>query len=187
MAPVRGATRQTSGSPGTGEPDYLVVAKVLRPHGIHGEMLLETITDFPERLAVGTQVSIGRSHDVHTIEAVSPHGRNLRVKFEGVDSPESARGYRHEVVYVTAADRPPLPNGVYYHHQLVGCEVVDESGKELGILANILQTGANDVFVVRSDAGGEFLLPFLKSVVLQIDLGMRRIQTRIPEGMEPRQ
>jgi 16S rRNA processing protein RimM len=88
-------------------------------------------------------------------------------------------------VYVSAADRPPLPEGHFYHHELLGLEVVDEDGALLGQLSEILQTGANDVYVVKAAQRGELLLPAIESVVVRIDVAGHRIQVRVPDGLIP--
>jgi 16S rRNA processing protein RimM len=183
MAPLRGARRQTSGSPGAGEPEYLVVARVLRPVGVQGELLLKALTDFPERFAAGARVSIGPSHHALTVEAARSDGRGLVVKFGEISAPEDARAYQDAFVYVMAADRPPLPTGEYYHHQLLGCTVVDEAARTLGVLVEILETGANDVYVIRGPEAKEVLLPAIDSVILVVDVDKHQIQVRIPDGI----
>jgi 16S rRNA processing protein RimM len=87
-------------------------------------------------------------------------------------------------VLVLAAGRPSLLKGHFYHHQLVGCEVVSETDEVLGTLTEILKTGANDVFVVRKPAGGELLLPAVSSVILQLEPARRLIRVRIPDGLK---
>jgi 16S rRNA processing protein RimM len=118
------------------------------------------------------------------IAARRGHARGLLITFEGVDTPESAGTLRNEPVWVLAADRPPLPDGQYYHHQLLGCTVVDEQGGSIGTLSEILVTGANDVYIIRTAMGRELLLPAIAGVVLHIDIHKRMIQVRVPEGIE---
>ena len=90
---------------------------------------------------------------------------------------------RNELVYVRADDRPPLAEGEYYHHELIGLRVVDESGDILGILVQILDTRANDVYVVRPQAGPEILLPAIESVILDIDLEKGEIRVHLLPGL----
>jgi 16S rRNA processing protein RimM len=172
-----------SGSPSAGEPEYLVVGALRRPHGLHGEMLMEVLTDFPERLASNLRVFVGESHRPCTVASRRFHNNGLLIKFEGIDTPEAAGAFRGQSVYVTVADRPALPSGQYYHHELVGCNVVDENDESIGTLSEILQTGANDVYVVKTVVGGELLVPVLASVVLLIDADRQLIRVRLPEGL----
>jgi hypothetical protein len=81
---------------------------------------------------------------------------------------------------VLTADRPPLPAGHYYHHELLGCTIVDEKRGSIGTLAEILLTGANDVYVVQTTTGREVLLPAIAGVVLHIDIDKRVIQSAFP-------
>jgi 16S rRNA processing protein RimM len=92
---------------------------------------------------------------------------------------------RNQFVLVRADDRPALPEGEYYHHQLIGLLVVDEREIALGELVEIMQTGANDVYVVRLRAGGELLIPAIDSVILAVDLERAEIQVQLPPGLLP--
>lgn len=170
-----------SGSPATGEPEYLVVGLLRRAHGLRGEMLMEVITDFPERLQTNVPVFLGHQHGPAVIESSRVLGRGMLVKFRGVESSEAADAFRGQQVFVTSEDRAPLPTGQYYHHQLLGSNVLDEHDHPVGRLIEILQTGANDVYVVEQADGKELLLPAITSVILHVDLEQRRIQVRLPE------
>jgi 16S rRNA processing protein RimM len=93
--------------------------------------------------------------------------------------------FRNQTVFVTIADRPPLPDGDYYHHQLIGKQVVSEDGRRLGTLTEILETGANDVAVVRPDAGREILLPLIDSVLLGLDETAGEVRVHLLDGILP--
>jgi 16S rRNA processing protein RimM len=172
-----------SGSPSKGEPVYLAVGLLRRPHGVHGEILMEVLTDFPERLENGTTVFLGTKHKPATIRHIRHHNEGLLFSFEGVDNPESAGLLRKQMVYVKTATRPALPAGQYYHHQMIGMTVVEASGNELGRLTEIIETGANDVYVVTSDAGKELLLPSIKQVVLNVDVEANRMIVHLIPGL----
>ena len=174
---------QPAGSPGMGEPVFLVIGKLRRPHGIRGEIIMDVLTDFPERLKKGVLVFVGQDHRSETIRSLRPHGNSLLVAFQGYDTPETVGVMRNELVYVRADDRPPLAEGEYYHHELIGLRVVDESGDLLGILVKILDTRANDVYVVRPQAGPEILLPAIESVILDIDLEKGEIRVHLLPGL----
>jgi 16S rRNA processing protein RimM len=76
-----------------------------------------------------------------------------------------------------------LPEGKYYHHQLIGLQVMDENDNPLGELAEILVTGANDVYVVKDASGGELLLPAIPPVILDVDVGHRLMKVHLLEGL----
>lgn len=164
-----GRKKNETGSPGEGEPLFLVVGKLRRPHGIYGEILMDVLTDFPERLLPGKKVLVGEAHQSFEIVNLRRHDPELLITFDGIDSREEAGEYRNQLVYVEADALPKLPEGEFYHHELVGLRVENESGEELGVLEQVLVTGANDVYVVRTADEEELLLPAIHDVVLEID------------------
>jgi 16S rRNA processing protein RimM len=85
------------------------------------------------------------------------------------------------MVYVKVTDLPKLPDGEYYHHQLINLRVIDDKGQPLGVLTDILETGANDVYVVTTPAGQELLLPAIEGVIIQVDLEHQQIQVHPPD------
>jgi 16S rRNA processing protein RimM len=164
-----GRKKNETGSPGEGEPLFLVVGKLRRPHGIYGEILMDVLTDFPERLLPGKVVLVGEAHQPVEIVALRRHDPELLISLAGVETREEAGEYRNQMVYVQADALPELPEGEFYHHELIGLRVEDEAGQELGVLEQVLVTGANDVYVVHTAEGQELLLPAIDAVVLEID------------------
>jgi len=157
----------------------------MRPHGLHGEMLMDVITDLPERLEPGSKVFLGKAHEPMIIGARRLHARGLLINLQGIDTPEAAGAHRNQPVYVLSSNRPGLPAGQYYHHELLGSTIVaDEDQRLLGTLAAILQTGANDVYVIKDAADREMLLPAIGGVVLGIDVHQHVIIVRVPDGIE---
>ena len=151
---------------------------------MRGEILMDVLTDFPERLQPGAMVYVGEAHQPMTISGRRVHADGLLIAFRGVAAREEAGQFRNQYVYVLAANRPPLPEGEYYHHQLIGLQVMDEKGKVLGVLAEVLETGANDVYVVRRMQGGEVLLPAIPSVVLEVNLARRQMRVHLLPGLD---
>jgi len=177
------ASERPAGSPSAGEPALLVVGKIRRPHGVGGEALVEIYTDFPERLAPKTLIFVGAAHQPLTIRKRRPHKDGLLLAFEDITTPEQVGLLRNLMISIPAADRPPLPEGEYYHHQILGLSVVDEDGQELGKLAEILETGANDVYVVTRDDGTELLLPAISDVLLDVDLPRKTMRVHLLPGL----
>lgn len=167
MSPDRNLN-ETGGSPGKGEPLFLTVGKFRRPHGIAGEILMDVLTDFPERLQAGKTIFVGESHQQFEIVHIRRHDPALLVTLQGIGDRESAGELRNQLVYVQSQGLPELPDGEYYHHQLIGLQVKDEAGNLLGTMEQVLETGANDVYLVRTTDGSEMLLPALHSVILNI-------------------
>jgi 16S rRNA processing protein RimM len=174
--------QNASGSP-DGEPVYLTVGFLRRAHGVLGEIILDLHTDFPERLKSGRMLFLGEEHKPMTLASARPHAKGMLIKFKGVETPEDVGQLRNQWVYVKASDMPPLPEGQLYQHELFGFSVVDESDKLLGELVEILETGANDVYVVRDANGREILLPVIPSVILELDPARRLIRVHLLEGL----
>ena len=176
------ATAET-GSPPNGEPEYLVVGFLRRPHGVKGEMLMDVHTDFPERLKTGMTVYLGDQYQPITIASLRGHAKGLLIRFRSIKTPEDAGLYRNTWMYVPTADRPPLPEGEYYHHQLIGLNVVTDENRELGTLVDIIETGANDVYLIRGADGKETLLPAIPPVILDINLADRQMCVHLLDGL----
>lgn len=180
---VSQTSNQPTGSPLPGEPVYLAVGKLRRPHGVHGEIILELWTDFPERLRARKAVFVGENHEPQTLASRRTHAEGLLISFDGFSTPEEVGKLRNQIVYARANELPVLPDGEYYHHQLLGLRVLDEAGLELGTVTDILETGANDVLVVRPPAGPEILLPVIEQVVLGIDLPKGELHAHVLPGL----
>jgi len=174
--------KKASGSPG-GEPVYLVVGFLRRPHGVQGEIIMDLHTDFPERLRSGRKLLVGDEHKPMTLASARPHAKGMLIKFKGVETPEDVGQFRNQWVYVKASAVPPLPEGQIYQHELFGFKVVDENDNVLGELVEIIETGANDVYVVKDDSGRELLLPAIPSVILDLDPARRLMRVHLLEGL----
>ena len=162
---------------------YLVVGFLRRAHGLRGEIIMDVHTDFPERFRSGRALLIGEERRPVRLASARPHAKGLLVKFEGVETPEDASQLRNQWVYVTATDVPSLPEGQLYQHELFGFAVVEENDQPLGELVEIIETGANDVYVVRNENGKEILLPAIPSVILETDPAHRLIRVHLLEGL----
>ena len=174
------------GSPTSGEPVvYLAVGTLRRSHGIRGDLLVDVMTDFPDRLKPGTYLYMGEKKERLKITRRRPHNDGLILGFEGINSAEKAARCRAQTVYVFAEDRPPLPEGEYYYHQVLGLTVIDESERELGVITEIIQTGANDVYVVVNPAypTREILIPALKQVLLDVNLVSKVMRVHLLPGL----
>jgi 16S rRNA processing protein RimM len=175
-------TKNAPGSP-DGEPVYLVVGFLRRAHGVRGEMIMDLHTDFPERLQSGRKLLVGEEHHPMTLESVRTHAKGVLVKLKGIENPEDAVRFRNQWVYVQSTDVPSLPEGRIYQHELFGFEVVDDNDNALGELVEIIETGANDVYVVRNADGHEILLPAIPSVILDLDPVRRLMRVHLLEGL----
>jgi 16S rRNA processing protein RimM len=174
-------TEKNAGSP-TGESIYLAIGFIRRPHGVMGELILDLHTDFPERFKTGRQIYLGDRHQPATLSSVRPHANGLLVKIKGYETPESAGKFRNHWVYVKSNEVPPLPKGQFYKYELVGLTVIDDANHTLGKIAEVLETGANDVYVVRNTEK-EILLPAIPDVILKINMEERIVTVHLIDGL----
>jgi 16S rRNA processing protein RimM len=170
-----------TGSPTPGEPVFVQVGQLRRPHGLKGEILMEIMTDFPERLKTGKTVFIGDDHQAYQITHRRLVAKGLLLTFSGFLDSIQVAVLTNKPVFVPANALPPLPEGSYYHHQLIGLSVVDEIGTALGKISEIIETGSNDVYVALSADGDELLLPALPDVILEINLEQGTMLVRPPQ------
>jgi len=174
------------GSPLQGEPVvYLAVGTLRRTHGVVGDILLDVLTDFPERLKPNSFLFVGDKKQQLKITRKRNHNEGLLLGFEGITNSEQAAKYRAQTVYVLASNRPSLPDGEYYYHQILGLHVVDENEEALGVITDIIETGANDVYVITSERipSKEILIPALKQVILDVNLNSKVMRVHLLPGL----
>jgi 16S rRNA processing protein RimM len=159
------------------------VGKLRHAHGVHGEILMEVYTDFPERLQPQDILYLGPEAGELRLLKSRTHHEGLLLTFEGYSTPEEVGELRNQIVYVRTQDRPPLPEGEYYHHQLIDLIVISDAGVIIGPVVEILETGASDVLVVRPETGPEVLIPVADAFIQRIDLDKREITVHIIPGM----
>ncbi len=158
---------------------FLTVARVVRVHGTGGELACEIVTEFPQRFrktrtlyfAPSGETTGGEPPVPRTIIAarIVPrgHGTQLILKVEGSDDRDAAAALRGALIQVPEAEARKLPRGRYYWHEIIGLCAQTVDGRELGTVKDILETGANDVYVVQT-GHGELLIPAIKQVVKEI-------------------
>ncbi len=144
---------------------------------------MDVLTGFPERLRPGVTLFAGPEHEPIRLASVRGHERELIVALVGFETPEEIGRFRNTAVYIKAQGLPELPEGEYYHHELLGLQVVDEFGQKVGELMGIIETGANDVYVVKTPEDKELLLPAVEEVILEVNLEKGELVVRPPEWL----
>ena len=178
------AHRIDKGSAHPLEIRYLAVGRIVRAHGVHGELSMAILTDFPDRFKSIEQVYLGNEFDAtpYILEGYRWHKKNLLLKLSGVTTRTQAESLRNLFVQVPIDEATPLPEGTYYLYQLIGLEVVTTATQILGTLVNVLETGANDVYVIKS-GDQEILLPAIDEVIKSIDLENKRVTVELIDGL----
>lgn len=192
---------EDSGSPAAESlPEkYLIVARALRAHGVQGEIACEIITDFPQRFKRTKRLFLspprapghmeplaGAEPKPFTVEQarLAQHRGfpEVLLKLEGVSNREGAEQFCGWLLQAPETEAWPLPRGRYYWSQIIGLRVVTSDGEEIGAVSEILETGANDVYVVKGP-GGERLIPAVKQFVLEISPERGEIIVTLIPGM----
>jgi 16S rRNA processing protein RimM len=177
-------------------PQYLVLAKVLRPHGVRGELSVQVITDFPERFWELDKVYLGATAEKadrlrgYAIDGARPqrsgkHSGTWLLRLHGIDDREAADSLRDQYVFVALDQAVPLADDEVYLFQVIGLQAETPGGEVLGRVVDIIETGANDVYVIRGAAYGEVLVPAVNGVVLSIDVDAGRMLVDPPPGLLP--
>lgn len=171
-------------------PKYLLLGEILRPHGIRGELRMRVLTDFPERLSQLETVYLTpdpESEDVtpYRVQQVRFHQDYALLTLHNVPTRTEAELLRDLFVVIDLAHAIPLEADEVYLFELIGMEVYLEAGERLGVLSDVLETGANDVYVVASDRYGEVLIPITPETLIATDTDTRRVTVRLPEGLLP--
>ena len=161
--------------------DDVLVGKVAGPWGLKGDLKVVPFTDSPLRFSPGSRLLLD-GRPTHVVRSRATRS-GLVVNLDTVGDRESAELLRDASLTVHRDELAPLPDGSYYHYQIMGMGVWTEEGEYLGKVWDIVRTGASDVYVVRDDGGLEVLVPSLKDVVLDVFPGEGRMVVRLPEGL----
>lgn len=166
----------------------LAVGRVVKAHGISGELVVEVRTDDPEdRFAPGATVSVkdrdGRRRG-YVVETARAHGGRLLVRLEGVGDRDAADALRGNLIVIDSEDLPPIDEpDTYYDHQLEGLRVRTTTGRDIGTIAEVLHTAAGELLSVRREDAGELLVPFVGAIVISVSLEDRVVEIDPPDGL----
>jgi 16S rRNA processing protein RimM len=169
-------------------PPFLLLGRVLRPHGIRGELRIEVMTAYPERVGPEMTVYIGpdpanaATAKIYEILNARAHQDYLILQLAGVPDRNAADLLREHYVMITPEDAVPLEDDEFYLYQAIGLAVYTDEGDRLGTVSDILETGANDVYVVQGPRG-EILLPAIDECILEIDIDGRKMTVRLMDGL----
>ncbi|MBN1249721.1 MAG: 16S rRNA processing protein RimM [Anaerolineae bacterium] len=165
------------------EPRYLAIGRVLRPHGVRGELRVELLTAHPEHLAELKTLYVGDAYQPHAVLSARMHKDLALILLQGYETRNAADALRDEFLYVALEDAIPLDEDEYYEYQLEGLVVVTEDGEQLGEIAEVFTApDANDVFIVHGPLG-EVLIPVIEDVIVDCDLEGGQVTVRLLPGL----
>ena len=161
--------------------DPVIVARVLGPHGRDGGLNVQLLSDLPGRFDLGRPLLVG--HSTYTISGFRKTGpHNALLWLDGIRTRFQATPFTGEYLGASPDCDTVLQEGEYYHYQLIGMRVRTVEGEELGEIQEILETGSNDVYIIR-DASRELLIPATAQVVLEVDVAGKAMTVRLPDGL----
>lgn len=160
----------------------IVVGLVTRAHGLRGEVVVQNRSDNPDRWSVGSEVFTEDGRTL-TVRTAREHGARLTVGFAEVAGRSDAEALRGVTLVVPESWLPELGDDEWWPHQLEGCRVTTESGRELGTVREVIANPANDLWVAVDDAGVETLVPALRDLLIEVDVIAKRIAVRDVPGL----
>lgn len=169
---------------------WFQVGKIIKPHGLKGEVCVLSDTDFPdERYAKGNTLYMepadadGGDRIPLVVAGRRRHQQFELLSFEGYHHINDVEPLRGAVLKVPEDQLSELPEDEYYYHEIIGCRVVTDEGTPLGKVKEILAPGANDVWVVETASGKDILIPYIREVVTEVDVDRQRIEIHPLEGL----
>lgn len=171
------------------ETKWFNVGKVANTHGIRGELKIIPQTDFPEeRFSKGSRLTLIDASNQEKVpvevETARLHKNAYIVKLKAYDHINDVEKYKGWALKIHQDQLAELEEDEYYHHEIVGCEVVTDEGETLGTISEILTPGANHVWVVNRPQGKPLLLPVIDDVILNVDVEAKRIRVHMMEGLD---
>jgi 16S rRNA processing protein RimM len=169
------------------EKEDVEIGRILSPHGVSGYLKVFPYSDIPERISLLQSVDIISESERRSmaIEHASVYGRFWLIKFAGIESREEAQLLGGNRVVISRDERLPLPEGHFYHDQLIGLQVYSSGGEMLGLIIDIIPTAGHDLIMIRKTghSTSKGLIPAVKRFVRHIDLEAGSIIVDLPEGL----
>ena len=165
--------------------DLVVIGRVNRAHGVHGEVRVQTYSDEVGSLSHYDKLYVQPRNGVRelfTVESHRPQGNFALLKFKGIHHREAARDLHGADILIERDWMPPLEPDEYYWSDLVGLKIVDIEGRDLGLVKQLISTGADDLLVFEKDFE-EYYLPFCEEIIRSVDLEAGRISASPPAGL----
>lgn len=165
--------------------DLFQVGVITSTHGVRGEVKVFPTTDDPRRFKRLKEVILenGKEQILLEIESVKFFKQFVILKFKGIDNINDVEKYRQKSLLVTRKNAVRLSKDEYFIADLMGLKVINEDGTEIGVLENVMETGANDVYEIKMNDGRELLLPAIKQCVLEVDVEAGFIKVHIMDGL----
>jgi len=177
---VTGNSEQNSGE------EDIVIARIVKPRGIRGEVNCVIQTDFPERFSSLESVTVWLPNETRLklkVEDAWFHNQRVILKFEGYDTMTAAQELTGGRLVIADADLELLEEGQFFEHQVIGADVITSNGRIIGRVKGVMRTGGTDVLVLQTEEGVERMIPFADEICTEVDVNAKRITVNPPEGL----
>lgn len=165
--------------------NLVAIGRILKPRGFIGEVKVMPMTDFPDRFKkleyAWIEIPEGKPKRFR-VENVKMLDRFLAIKFEGIDSLPQAELLREGFICIEKKELYPLPEGSYYVFDVIGMEVETVDGRKLGVVSDIINLPAHDIYVVNGP-DGKIQIPAVRAMIQQVDMASRKMLVDLPEGL----
>lgn len=162
--------------------EYIEFGKIVNTHGIKGEVKIYSYTDNPSNILKLKKVYI--ENNEYQVERIRLASNMFILKLKGIDRIEDTESIKNKEIFREVLNKEKESTDEFFVRDLIGLDVVNEEENKIGILSDIINTGANDIYVVKREAQKELLLPAIKQVVKNIDIKNKKIVVKIMEGLE---
>ena len=165
--------------------DRFQVGVITSTHGIRGEVKVFPTTDDVRRFKKNMELILdtGKENILLTVESVKFFKQFVILKFKGIDNINDIEKYKTKSLYVTRANAVRLRKDEYFIADLLGIDVWEDNGENLGTLKDVIETGANDVYVITLEDGKELLIPAIKECILEVDIENRKMTVHVMDGL----
>lgn len=162
------------------------IGKIRNTHGLKGEVKVIPLTDFPDRFKLLKNVYVEDAHGVYnsfSVTGVRTHKNDILLSLSGIEDVDAAKLLQNCYLAIDKADRMPLEENSYYIDDLIGCSVYEED-IYLGEVSDVVETGANDVYVLKSERWPNLCIPAVQNCIIKVDIMGQRIEVRLPKGLK---
>ena len=165
--------------------EFVEIGLITKAHGVKGDVKIIPHTFDMTRFSLLNEVTLLQKSggQVYKIEKVKYQNKSVILKLNGIDNMSQAEGLRGSVIAIPASLALPLDEDEYYIGDIIGCIVIAEDKKVLGEITDVLETGANDVYVVKNEEGKEILIPSVKHCILNVDIPGKTVLIKLPGGL----
>jgi len=170
-------------------PDFFAVGKIVKTRGLKGDLVVQPLTDRPERFKALRKVWVGIADSdvsLFQLEETRVKGQAIHLRLQKICTRDAADALAGKYLYVTDEDLVRLPKGTHFVHDVIGSRVIDEQGRKIGTVEEVWKLPANDVYVVR-EGKREHLVPAVQSVIERIDTQKKQVRVRMIESFEESQ